>query len=260
MTCLGDWLAEAPFALGMSSGFFGFFAHAGMLSALETEGLCPTRLAGSSAGALVAGAWAGGLSGEQIGAELRALRRHHFWDPAPGPGLLRGRLFRRRLEALVPSDFGPCRVPLTVSVHDVLDRRTRVISSGDLPRAIHASCAVPLMFHPVWIDRRPHVDGGVSDRPGLAGVPPRTRLLFHHLSSRSPWRRAGAPSMRLPRRPGLVSLVLDGLPRAGPFHLERGVAAFGAAQEACRRALGSPLRDGVCRVTARARPLGQTPG
>ena len=52
---LRTWLTEAPFTLGMSSGFFGFFAHAGVLAALEEQGLTPRAVAGSSAGALVTG-------------------------------------------------------------------------------------------------------------------------------------------------------------------------------------------------------------
>ena len=46
-TSLRDWLKEGPFALTMSSGFFGFFAHAGMLTVLEDEGFLPSRLSGS---------------------------------------------------------------------------------------------------------------------------------------------------------------------------------------------------------------------
>jgi hypothetical protein len=32
-------LSEALFTLGLSSGFFGFFAHAGVVTVLEEEGL-----------------------------------------------------------------------------------------------------------------------------------------------------------------------------------------------------------------------------
>jgi NTE family protein len=45
----------------MSSGFFSFFAHAGLLGVLIDEGFLPERVSGSSAGALVTGAWAGGV-------------------------------------------------------------------------------------------------------------------------------------------------------------------------------------------------------
>jgi len=70
---LRDWLLEAPFSLGLSSGFFGFFAHAGFLSALEEEGLQPRAAWGSSAGALVGGAWAAGLSADEFSRVLFGL-------------------------------------------------------------------------------------------------------------------------------------------------------------------------------------------
>ena len=163
---LGDWLASAPFTLGLSSGFFGFFAHAGVLGALEQVGLRPAAVAGSSAGALSGGLWAAGVDAAEMQAELAALKRADFWDPAPGLGLLRGRLFRRRLEALLPvAAFDDCRVPLVVSVFDVLSRKTAVLQRGDLASAIHASCAVPVMFQPCWREGRPLLDG-VADSSG----------------------------------------------------------------------------------------------
>jgi len=238
-TTLREWLREGPYTLTMSSGFFGFFAHAGMLSVLEEEGLLPARITGSSAGALVGAAWASGLSTEKLAAELFALRREHFWDPWPGAGLLRGKLFRERLESLLPVHrFESCRVPLHVSVFDLASRRTRVLGgAGDLVRAIHATCAVPLMFHPVWIGGRPYADGGVGDRPGIAGVPAGERVLYHHLASRSPWRRVRSPSLRVPVREGLRPLVLEGIPRVGPFRLERGRRAFDVARGRTRELL-----------------------
>lgn len=236
---LRDWLREGPYTLTMSSGFFGFFAHTGMLSVLEEEGLAPARLTGSSAGALVGGAFASGLGTEKLAAELFALKREHFWDPGPGAGLLRGKLFRAHLTALLPvRTFEACRVPLQVSVYDLAARRTRVFeTSGDLATAIHASCAVPFMFQPVWIEGRPHVDGGIADRHGLAGVPVGERVLYHHLSSRSPWRSVNSPGLRVPERAGLRPMVLEGLPRVGPFRLDEGRRAFDVARRATRALL-----------------------
>ena len=100
------------------------------------------------------------------------------------------------------------------------------------------------MFHPVWIARRPYWDGGILDRPGIAGVPP-GRLLFHHIASRSPWRSLSPP---LPRRAGLVALVLEDLPRSGPFRLEEGRRAMQLAREATERALDRPLERGIVRA------------
>lgn len=252
MSTLRRWLEEDGFALGMSSGFFGFFAHCGVLSVLEEEGLGPARAGGSSAGALVTGAWAAGLSAGELADELLALRREDFWDPRPGPGLLRGRLFRRRLERLLPvDDITRCRVPLSVSVYDLVRRRVRVLDRGPLAPALHASCAVPVMFHPVVHAGGLLVDGGVKDRPGLSGLMDAPRILFHHLASRSPWRRRDSEALRIPKRDGLVTLVIEGLPRVGPFRLEEGARAYAHARQATRRALDAPIRAGEVRIAGR---------
>jgi NTE family protein len=248
---LREWLREGEFTLAMSSGFFGFFAHAGMLTVLEQEGLVPTGLAGSSAGALVAGLWGAGLPMPHVARALVELRRDEFWDPGLGAGLLKGDLFRSRLEALLPvQHLEQCRVPVALSVFDLASRRTRVVESGPLAPALQASCALPLMFQPVRVNGRLSSDGGIADRPGLAGVPEGRRVLAHHLSSKSPWRRAGDPDLKPPRRDRLVSLVIDGLVRVNPFQLGNGRRAYEQAALATSAALDRVPVDGVVSLTA----------
>ena len=125
---LAEWLAAEPFSLAMSSGFFGFYAHAGVLRALEEAGLAPARAMGSSAGALVTGAYCAGLSAAAVCERLAQLERSDFWDPALGPGILRGRRVIELLEGWLPvRNFHECRMPLAVSVFDVRARATHVI-------------------------------------------------------------------------------------------------------------------------------------
>ena len=246
---LRETLAEGPFGLAMSSGFFGFYAHCGTLCALEDAGLLPTRVTGSSAGALVGGLWAGGVDAVRQRGILYALRREDFWDPAPGVGVLRGKRFQRLLKGLLPvRDFARTRVPYATSAYEPLTDKTHVLRSGDLARAIHASCAVPFMFHPVRVGLRLLVDGGVADRPGLAGMPEGERVLYHHLSSRSPWRRKDSPALEVPQRPNLTALVIDGMPRPHPFAMERGPDAFEHAYKATRIALERPVNSGAVHV------------
>jgi NTE family protein len=240
---LRDWLREAPYTLVLSSGFFGFFAHAGAVSVLEEEGLLPARVCGSSAGALVGALWAAGVPAARIREELLALRREHFWDPGPGLGLLRGALFRARVEAILPApSFEECRWPVALSAYDVLARRTAVLRSGPLAPAVHASCAVPILFHPVRIGVRIYLDGGVRDRHGLAGRSEGERALHHHLTSRSPWRRRDSPALRVPDLPGLHAVALEEIPRLGPFRLDRARDAMDRAAEGFRAALGRGVR------------------
>jgi NTE family protein len=235
---LRAWLAEAPFTLGLSSGFFGFFAHAGVVAVLEEEGLRPARIVGSSAGALVGALWAAGVPAARLRAELLLLRREYFWDPWPGLGLLRGRMFRTRIEAMLPvRTFEECPTPLALSAFDVLCWRTAVLDRGPLAPAIHASCAAPVLFQPVRIGARLYSDGGVRDRHGLAGARDDARILYHHLTSRSPWRRASSPALRVPERAGLRAVALEGLPRLGPWRLARGPEALERAADGMRAAL-----------------------
>ncbi len=235
---LREWLADRPFTLAMSSGFFSFFAHGGVLTALDEESLLPDAVSGSSAGALTGGLWAAGLDPGEIRGLYLSIRKRDFWDPAPGPGLLRGRLFRRLIRGVVPvQTIECCRKPLAVSTFDVTRLRTRVLCSGDLARALYASCAVPLMFRPLWHLGGLLVDGGLRDRPGLRGVPDGQRVFYHHImtgNSRSD-RRDGIPHAS--GRADLVALAIPRLPRPGPNALELGAAAWSAAREATLRAL-----------------------
>jgi len=242
---LGDWLGAEPYSLAMSSGFFSFFAHTGMLESLLSSGHAPRLVSGSSAGALVGGAWAAGLEPDVFGERLQRLRRDEFWDPALGAGLLRGTKFDRLLRDMLPVDtIERARVPLAISVFDIRSRSTHVLRGGDLSAAIRASCAVPALFHPVPIGGRAYWDGGILDRPGLAGIAPGERVLFHHIASKSPWRT----KLGVPTRPNMATLVIEGLPRSGPFKLDAGRRALELAREATLRALDTPVDGGVVRV------------
>lgn len=242
MTTRAEALRDQPFTLGLSAGFFGFYAHAGVLQALLDRGLVPTAVAGASAGALVGGLWAAGTPVETLVERLLGLQRPEFWDPAPGAGLLRGQRFDAILDELMPArGFADARVPVTVSAFDIRARRTVTLRRGDLAEAIRASCSFPGLFHPVRIDGRWLSDGGILDRAGLQGVPRGQRVLHHHLASRSPWRRRGSPALQAPERDGLTPLVVDGLPRVNPFRLERGRAAYDRAFAAAGAWLDEPV-------------------
>jgi NTE family protein len=223
--------------------------------ALDEAGLPPAGFCGSSAGALVGGLSAAGLSSDRLRDELLRLRRRDFWDPGLGLGLLRGSRFREKLASLLPAaTFEGCPRPFACSAWDRDRKETVVLSRGALAPAIHASCAVPILFQPVRLDGRRLLDGGVGDRHGLRGAPAAgpdgapPRILYHHLTSVSPWRRAGSPALRIPARPGLVAVALHGLPRLGPFRLERAGEALARAADGLRRALDGPA--GAQRVEA----------
>ena len=252
MPTLAETLRSEPFELILSSGFFGFFAHAGVVCALEELELLPSLVGGSSAGALVAGLWGAGLSAKTLRDRLFSLRREEFWDPDPllglgdrRPGLLRGLRFERLLdEALAVVGvrrFSECRVPVRVVAWDVASRRSVTLVDGELAPAIRASCSVPGMFQPVTIDRRHLLDGGIADRAGIGAATPGARVLYHHLPASSPWRRFTPSQNRPPDRFALHLLHEPSLPRVSPFHLHRGPDAYALSREMALRALEAPV-------------------
>lgn len=245
MVLLRQWLAEQPFTLTMSSGFFSFFAHSGMLSALEENDLLPARVTGSSAGALVAGCWASGLDTQYLKQRLMTLDKDAFWDPGFGLGFLKGDRYRSTLGDMLPiENLEQGRVPISISVYSGSERRTLCLQKGDIVKAIYASGAVPFLFQPLRIDHHLCWDGGIQDRHGLAAVDLGTeRVFYHHISSRSPWRRADSPALQVPEHNNMVSLAIDGLPRVGPNQLEVGAGAFQNAYEQTLLALEMPVDD-----------------
>jgi len=235
------WLEESPFTLMLSAGFFGFFAHTGLLRALEDRGLKPRRVIGVSAGSLAGGLWASGMDAGAIADELVSLRRQDFWDPGlPLGGLLRGKKFRDRLGLLLrrlgisnieqtPTAFAPI-------VHDVLRRKPVALREGPLDEAIVASCTVPAMFRPVLSRGRVLVDGGVSDRCGFTALDGDRRVLLHFLPSRRrvKWGARAPTPTEVPGAESLLLLTPD-LPKVSPFALDQGPLAYTRAYEHVQR-------------------------
>lgn len=248
---LREWLAEEPFTLTLSSGFFGFFAHAGVMRALEESDLLPRKLTGSSAGALIAGCWAGGMSSQDIKELLFRLKRQDFWDPGFGRGLLKGNKFRQLLaDSLTVNHFSDCRAELYLSAFSIDSKETIILDKGDLVSAIYASCAIPVMFQPVTIDNHRLLDGGIKDRPALDATEPGERIFYHHIASKSPWRRKNSTAIQIPRRANLTSLVIHDLPRSGPFKLDVGQIAYQKAYQAAKKALHRPVVDGSVSIAS----------
>ncbi len=239
---LGEWLQEQPFTLTMSSGFFSFFAHCGMLSVLEEEGLLPKRVTGSSAGALTAACWAAGMSVKEIRELFFSISKQDIWDPGFGLGLLKGDKFRKRLRNALPVErIEQTAIPLAISVYERKTQQTHSYAEGDLPSLVSASCAVPFMFQPVNYQQNSYLDGGIKDRPGLHAVEIGERVFYHHIVSRSPWRRKGDTALQVPQRDNMASLAIAGLVRSGPSKLANGPIAYAQARLATQRALSQVL-------------------
>lgn len=181
-------------ALVLSGGGAKGLAHIGVLRTMDSLGIRPDLVVGTSMGAVIGAMYASGYTGREIDSLARALpvgALFRAFDPrAPlsigllqplvvsefgergfslqgaavrepeanallGVAMLRGNIIAR-------GNFDRLPIPLRVVAANLIDRKAVVLSSGDLARAVRASIAIPFVFPPEKIDGRFLADGGLA--------------------------------------------------------------------------------------------------
>ncbi|MBC8131071.1 MAG: patatin-like phospholipase family protein [Rhizobiaceae bacterium] len=172
--------ADLRIGLALGGGGARGIAHIHVLSALDDLGVRPAHIAGSSIGAIIGAAYAGGMSGRDIEAfalqtfatpralagRLWATRPPNFKEFWADGGFRLGQLNAKRvLAAFLPPVFArrfeELTIPLTVVATDFYARRELVIRTGDLMSALAASAALPAVFRPVRREGLVLLDGGI---------------------------------------------------------------------------------------------------
>jgi NTE family protein len=165
-------------ALVLGGGGLKGFAHIGVMQAMEERGIVPSLYAGTSIGAMLAAARAGGMTTSELQTRAESLRRRDLFR-INHLGMLMDRMrsvsiyleepLRDLGRAVVPPGrFSDITVPLLVNTVD-LERGTQVVWGSPGLRdvyvqdAVYASCALPGYFPPGRVDGRVCVDGGVID-------------------------------------------------------------------------------------------------
>jgi NTE family protein len=150
--------------VALGGGFARGIAHVGVLHTLEQHGLTIDYIAGTSAGALAAIAYASGLSYEEVVNRAAALRFGMF-------GQWRfswlGLASNQKLEFypkryLSISTFEELRIPVTIAATDLISGEPVYFDHGPLGPPLRASCAYPGLFQPVQYEGRTLVDGFVG--------------------------------------------------------------------------------------------------
>lgn len=152
-------------ALALGGGAGLGWAHIGVLRALEKSGVHVTAAAGTSIGALAAvclGAHRLDVLEEFArSANLKTVLR--YLDPHWKRGaVLGGREIARQLDLhLGHIRFQDLHIPVSVVAADLLTGDAVTVDRGPVANAVRASMALPGIFHPVEIEDRLLIDGGV---------------------------------------------------------------------------------------------------
>jgi len=172
-------LKNKKIGIVFSSAFFGFFAHAGCLKALEELGIKAAGYAGSSAGAIVAACAASGVDAASLARHLFTMQKSAFWDPEPRyrtvgaalrlfrgwRGRVRGEKLKALLDGLLPIRvFEELTTPCVITGTNLTEKRKEIISSGNIADAVIASLTVPWLFKLKQIGDNLFLDGGLADK------------------------------------------------------------------------------------------------
>jgi NTE family protein len=151
--------------LALGGGVVRGYAHIGVLSVLEREGIPIHCIAGTSAGAIMGALYAGGFRASRV-AELAV--RVHWWQIArptfPVHGLVSFAPLQRWLSrTLGDIRFEDLKIPFVAVATDLEAGEALTLRAGRLAPAVRASCSVPGIVAPLRLDGHLLCDGGVSD-------------------------------------------------------------------------------------------------
>lgn len=155
---------QGRIGLALGSGAARGWAHVGVIRALETAGLRPEIVCGSSSGALVGGLYAAGLL-DDFEAWGRALDRRQvmgYFDLSLRGGIIKARKLLDAVGApLADRSIESLERPFGAVATDLESGREVWLRQGPVLEALRASMAVPGFVTPVQLGGRWLVDGGL---------------------------------------------------------------------------------------------------
>ena len=212
--------APARTALVLAGGGSKGLTHLGVLRALDSLGIVPDLVVGTSMGAVIGALYASGESAEQIAARIRqtpldrmirdyepivsaslgGLRPALVWEREPAHWVLQTGAMREaevsatlsrlalRANLLARGDFDRLPIPFRAVATDLDSRSVVPIGRGDLALALRASMSIPLLLRPVVLDGRTLVDGGLSSNVpvGVARAMGAERVIVSTIASPKP--------------------------------------------------------------------------
>ncbi len=152
-------------ALVLASGGARGMAHIGAIEELERRGYHITSIAGTSAGALVAGLYATGKlqEGKKWFLSLDKQRIMSLGDfslstsyVVKGDKIIDS--FKEIVDDCLIEDLP---IPVSLVASDVINNREVVMETGSLFQAVRASVSIPMFFRPVKRNNMLLIDGGV---------------------------------------------------------------------------------------------------
>jgi NTE family protein len=153
--------------LALGAGAARGFAHVGVIKALESQGIRPDIVVGSSAGSVIAALLASGATGNELNRLALNLDEATIADwglpfASRFGGLIKGDALQNMVNREVQNkSIEQMRIPLGIVATDLQSGKGILFRSGNTGLAVRASCSVPGVFQPAVISGKEYVDGGL---------------------------------------------------------------------------------------------------
>jgi NTE family protein len=153
--------------LALGGGAARGFAHIGVIKALESQGIFPNLVVGTSAGSVIAALYASGYRGTELQKIALSLDEAAITDwalPFSGRfgGMIKGDALQTMVNRLVKNQvIENMPMPLGIVGTDLQTGNGVLFQRGDTGQAVRASCSIPGVFQPTIIQGREYVDGGL---------------------------------------------------------------------------------------------------
>jgi NTE family protein len=150
--------------LALGGGAARGFAHIGVIKMLESQGIVPDYVVGTSAGAVVGSLYAGGNDAFAMQKIAVQLDEKIFADwTLGGRGLLKGEALQDFInQHLNKRPLEKLNKPFATVATDLNSGDRVVFRNGDTGMAVRASASVPGVFQPTQFRGRSYVDGGLT--------------------------------------------------------------------------------------------------
>ena len=151
-------------ALALGGGAVRGFAHIGVIKTLESHGIVPSIVVGTSAGSVVGALYAGGYNGFELQKIAFQLEEGSVSDYAlPDRGFIKGEQLQNYInKALQNRPIERLNKTFAALATDLQSGEQTLFRRGNTGMAVRASSSVPGVFQPVAINGREYVDGGLS--------------------------------------------------------------------------------------------------
>lgn len=150
-------------ALVLGGGAARGFAHVGVIKMLETHGIVPDMVVGTSAGSVVGALYAGGYSGFELQKIALQLEQESVKDLVmPDRGFVKGEMLQNFInKALQNRSIERLNKPFAAVATELQSGDLTIFRRGNTGMAVRASSGVPGVFQPVRIEGKEYVDGGL---------------------------------------------------------------------------------------------------